>query len=132
MRQARGMMQLPSGAHRDLLPLILPLLLSFASTPLSPTHVLSPPTSEPPSSACWLAAVTIDPEEEKKNKRSKWNARLKQQNSVPITKCREIGRMENQENELTSANSFFASSSGQAGKPPQLQPPSFAAHQPLV
>ena len=35
MGQGGGMMQLPSGACKDLLPLILPLLLSSASTPLS-------------------------------------------------------------------------------------------------
>ena len=55
--------------------------------------------------------MTIDPAKEK-IKGSKWNARLKEQNSVPGTKCREVGRMEKQENELTSAKSSFASSSG--------------------
>ena len=65
MRQGRGRKQLPSGAHRDFLPQILPLLPSSASTPLSPTHVLSLPTSWPPSLTHLLAAVTIDPEREK-------------------------------------------------------------------
>ena len=67
MRQGGGMMQLPSGAHRGLLPLTLPLLLSSVSTHLFPVHVLSPQASTPLSSKYWLVAMTIAPGRKKEN-----------------------------------------------------------------
>ena len=58
----------PSGAHRDLLPLILPLLPSSTSTPLSPADVPSLPASKPPATAGWPVAMTIIPERKKRAK----------------------------------------------------------------
>ena len=85
MGQGGSMMQLPSGAHRDLLPLILPLLPSAASTPLSPADVPSLAVSEPPAAAGWPVAMTIIPER-KEEKRSRWNARQKREDSVLINR----------------------------------------------
>ena len=96
---------LPSGAHRNPLPLILPLPTQFSLAPLTPTTGLS-------FSECWPSLTSSDPEEKIKIG-SVMRIKLKSKDSE---KCRP--RLKNVKKGDTSNNSPHASSSGNAGRPP--------------